>query len=127
MRDGGTTTRSMSLPAILLRLEGLAALTLSVLLFARHDGNWLLFALLLLAPDLSALGYLTGSRIGSTTYNIVHTYALPAILGATGLIADSDLAIHLALIWTAHIGMDRLLGYGLKYPGGFKDTHLSRV
>ena len=62
-----------SLPAILLRLEGLTALAFSVLLYARHDGNWILFAVLLLAPDLSALGYLAGKRVGATSYNFAHT------------------------------------------------------
>ncbi|HYI15926.1 MAG TPA: DUF4260 family protein, partial [Thermomicrobiales bacterium] len=56
-----------------------------------------------------------------------HTYILPVILGAAGLLGDSDLTTSLALIWAAHIGMDRSIGYGLKYPGAFKDTHLSRV
>ena len=120
-------TRRYSMPAILLRLEGLATLALSVLLYARNDGSWLLFAFLLLAPDLSALGYLAGTRAGATTYNIAHTYAMPAVLGAASLLGDSDLTVSLALIWTAHIGMDRTIGYGLKYPTDFKDTHLSRV
>lgn len=118
---------SPSLPRMLLRLEGLAALAICALLYARHDGSWLLFAVLFLAPDLSALGYLAGKRVGTVSYNIVHTYALPAILGLSGLAGDSDLAVSLALIWATHIGMDRMLGYGLKYPSDFKDTHLTRV
>lgn len=116
-----------SLPAILLRFEGLAAFIISVVLYARHDGSWFLFAILLLSPDLSALGFLTGTRVGTISYNIVHTYALPAMLGMSGLVSGNDLAVSLALIWSAHIGMDRTVGYGLKYPSGFKDTHLSRV
>ena len=119
--------RQYSFPAILLRLEGLAAFIASIVLYGRTDSSWIWFFVLLLAPDLSALGFLGGPRLGSTTYNIAHTYALPVILGITGLLADSDLTIALALIWSAHIGMDRILGYGLKYPSGFKDTHLSRV
>jgi hypothetical protein len=121
------TPRRPSLPSILLRLEGLAAFAISILLYARHDGSLWLFVVLLLAPDLSAVGYLAGKRAGATTYNIAHTYALPAILGGAGLLGGSDLAISLALIWAAHIGMDRAVGYGLKYPSDFKDTHLSRV
>jgi len=114
-------------PAILLRLEGLAAFVTSAVLYDRHDGSWLWFFVFLLAPDLSALGFMAGSRVGTVTYNIAHTYALPVALGISGLLADSDLAVTAALIWTAHIGMDRAIGYGLKYPSGFKDTHLSRV
>lgn len=121
------TTGRYRLPATLLRIEGLAALVASILLYARHDGSWLLFVVLPLSPDLSALGYLADKRVGATTYNIVHTYTLPVILGGAGLLGGSDLTISLALIWAAHIGMDRAVGYGLKYPSDFKDTHLSRV
>ena len=116
-----------SLPGMLLRLEGLAAFAVSVLLYARHDASWLLFGVLALAPDLSTLGFLGGPRAGTIAYNVAHTYALPAIFAAAGLLGDNDLAISLALIWAAHIGLDRAIGYGLKYPGAFKDTHLSRV
>lgn len=121
------TTGRPSLPAILLRIEGLTAFATGILLYARHDGSLWLFVVLLLAPDLSALGFLAGKRAGAATYNIAHTYALPAILGGAGLLGGSDLAVSLALIWAAHIGMDRTVGYGLKYPSDFKDTHLSRV
>ena len=116
-----------SLPGMLLRLEGLAAFAISILLYARLDASWLLLIVLALAPDLSAIGYLGGQRAGTIAYNIAHTYTLPAILGGAGLLGDSDLAISLALIWAAHIGMDRAIGYGLKYPSAFKDTHMSRV
>ena len=81
--------------------------------------------LLALAPDLSMLGYLAGPRIGAATYNVVHTYALPVLLGGFGAWTESPLLIQVALVWAAHIGADRVAGYGLKYPTGFKYTHLS--
>jgi hypothetical protein len=118
---------TMSLPALLLRLEGAALLVGAVLLYREHDASWLLFAVLLFAPDLSMLGYLAGTRIGAIAYNVAHTTALPIVIGVTGLLAGSDLAISLGLIWLAHIGLDRAIGYGLKYPEGFKATHLARV
>ena len=86
-----------------------------------------MFLLLFLAPDLSMLGYLANPRLGSLVYNLAHTYFVPLVLAGIGLVASSHLCILLALIWAAHIGMDRLLGYGLKYPTAFKDTHLQRV
>lgn len=98
-----------------------------MLLYWLNGGSWILFVLLLLAPDLSMLGYLAGSRIGAAIYNAFHTYALPVILAAYGLLEGSSLAVSMALIWLAHIGVDRLLGYGLKYASGFTDTHLDRV
>ena len=114
-------------PAALLRVEGVALLVLSVLLYRVNGGGWLIFGVLLLAPDLSMLGYLAGPRVGAAIYNALHTYAMPAVVGALGTIFASPLMVAVALIWFAHIGMDRTVGYGLKYPSSFKDTHLERV
>jgi hypothetical protein len=114
-------------PATLLRVEGVALLSLSVLLYRVNGGSWLLFGVLLLAPDLSMLGYLAGPKVGAAIYNAFHTYGIPAVVGALGMIFASPVAIAVALIWFAHIGMDRTVGYGLKYPTSFKDTHLERV
>jgi hypothetical protein len=111
-------------PNAILRLEGLAALVLAVLGFQRLGGSWLLFAELFLLPDLSMLGYLAGRRLGAAAYNIAHSYIGPALLGALGAALVSPTAMQVALIWAAHIGFDRLLGYGLKYPTAFGDTHL---
>jgi hypothetical protein len=114
-------------PAALLRVEGIALLVLSVLLYRVNGGSWLLFGVLLLTPDLSMLGYLAGTQVGAAIYNAFHTYAIPAAVGAFGMIFASPLMVAVALIWFAHIGMDRTVGYGLKYPSSFKDTHLQRV
>ena len=115
------------LPRSLLHVEGFAVLV-GVLAVYFHEGyGWLLLVVLFLAPDLSMLGYVGGPRLGSLTYDLVHTYAGPIALALVGVLGDAELATQLALIWLAHIGMDRLLGYGLKYPTGFKDTHLQRV
>lgn len=112
---------------LLLRLEGLVALALAVVLYARADASWWLFALLVLAPDLSMVGYLKDERIGARAYNLVHTYLGPALLGAAAWWLGSAPAGHVALIWVAHIGFDRLLGFGLKHPTGFGDTHLGGI
>ncbi|MDZ7778355.1 MAG: DUF4260 domain-containing protein [Gemmatimonadota bacterium] len=112
---------------ILLRLEGVVVLGASVLAYASLGAPWLLFALLILAPDLSILGYLGGPRIGAVFYNLAHTYAAPALLAALALVRLQPDLVAAALIWTAHIGLDRALGFGLKLPTGFKDTHLGRL
>ena len=114
-------------PAALLRVEGVALLALGVLLYRVNGGSWLMFGVLLLAPDLSMLGYLAGPKVGAAIYNAFHTYAGPAVVGASGMVFASPVAMAVALIWFAHIGMDRTVGYGLKYPTSFKDTHLQRV
>ncbi|MFP3947912.1 MAG: DUF4260 domain-containing protein [Longimicrobiales bacterium] len=111
----------------LLRLEGLAVLLLALTLFSTLDGSWLLFALLVLLPDLSMLGYLGGARVGAITYNAAHTYLGPALLGGAAWWLADPLSGHVALIWTSHIGLDRLFGFGLKLPTGFGDTHLGSI
>lgn len=115
------------LPSRLLRLEGLAVAVGALVLYFHADYGWLLLVLLILAPDLSMLGYLGGTTVGAVSYDAVHTTLIPITLGLVVVLADSGIAIQIALIWLAHIGVDRLLGYGLKYPSGFKDTHLQRV
>ena len=89
--------------------------------------SWLWFAVLFLAPDLSIAGYLAGSRAGAWTYNLAHTYALALGLLATGLITEHRTLFGAGLIWCAHIGFDRLFGYGLKSPEGFRFTHLGKI
>jgi Domain of unknown function (DUF4260) len=115
------------LPARLLRLEGLAVAVGAVALYFDQGYGWLALLLLILAPDLSALGYIAGSRVGAATYDLAHTYVGPVALGVAGVLGGWDTGVQLALIWLAHIGADRLLGYGLKYPTAFRDTHLQRV
>jgi hypothetical protein len=115
------------LPSVLLRLEGLALVAAALTLYFDRGYGWVLLVVLVLAPDVSMLGYLAGPRVGAVTYDTVHTTVAPVALGAAGVLAGADLAVQLALIWLAHIGADRLLGYGLKYPSAFKDTHLQRV
>jgi hypothetical protein len=121
------TERISSLPAILLRLEGVVVFFGAIALYISQGASGLLFGLLLFAPDLSMVGYRINPRFGSWMYNAVHTYALPAMLLALAFAARWAPGIHIALIWFAHIGMDRMLGFGLKYPTNFKDTHLQRV
>ena len=114
-------------PRWLLHGEGAALLGVVLVAWALTGGSWWLFALLLLAPDLSALGYLVNVRVGAAAYNLVHTQILPAILLAVGYFSGRQVLIYLALIWLGHIGLDRLTGFGLKYPTKFQDTHLQRV
>lgn len=116
-----------SMPGLLLRIEGLCVLIAAGVLYGSQSYSWLIFALLLLAPDLSMLGYLFSQTAGSISYNLFHTYALPLSLALISFLVAAPLGIQLALIWLAHIGMDRAVGYGLKYATGFKDTHLERV
>ena len=110
-----------------LRLEGLAAFGIGLALFGASGGNWLFLVPLLLLPDISAVGYLAGPRIGTFTYNLVHNW-VPGIvtLGDRAWLASPTILIAAAIL-IAHVGMDRAVGYGLKLPSSFHDTHLGRM
>lgn len=114
-------------PRVLLRLEGLAALAGAVLAYDAFYASWPRFALLLLLPDVALVGYLAGPRVGSLAYNASHTYLAPALLGVFAYVSVLPGAWPICLIWVAHIGMDRMLGFGLKFATAFKDTHLGVV
>jgi hypothetical protein len=110
-----------------LRLEALAAFAAAVAVYGQGGFSWTAFALFFLAPDLAMLGYFAGPRVGAVIYNLAHSLALALALAGAGYFAGVPLAAAAGLIWIAHIGFDRALGYGLKYPTGFDDTHLGRT
>lgn len=107
-----------------LKIEGLALFAAAAAAYAWRGDSWWLFAILFLAPDLSFLGFLAGPRIGAYAYDALHTTIGPLALLALGFFAGIDLALSIGLIWLAHVGLDRALGYGLRYPGNFAVTHL---
>jgi|SRR6187402_49134 len=109
----------------LLRLEGLAVLLASIFFFEVGHGRWSIFALLFFAPDLSFVLYAIDRKLATAGYNAMHSYLLPVALLCLGVLHPAVMPY--ALIWTAHIGFDRALGYGLKYESGFGDTHLGRL
>lgn len=111
----------------LLRLEGLTLFVGMTLLYAVWDGSWWVYAILFLAPDLSFLGYLAGPKAGAILYNAAHSYLAPVALITAGFALSSPLVLSVAMIWLAHIGLDRALGFGLKYFAGFVFTHLGRI
>ena len=120
-------SKLLNSPLWLLKLEGAVVFIIALVLYSRLESGWLLFVLLFFVPDVSMIGYAINTRIGATIYNLVHAYALPAIVELAGLFTVNVLLVSLGLIWFAHIGLDRLLGFGLKYPTEFKDTHMQHV
>ncbi len=115
------------MPNLLLRIEGLTIMALSIYFYYYMNFSWLIFIVLLLTPDLATLGYLTSMKIGSILYNLFHTYSTPTIILLISLFINNEFILMISLIWFAHIGMDRMFGYGLKYATNFRDTHLNRV
>jgi Domain of unknown function (DUF4260) len=127
VRLEASTATSSPQTVTLERLEGLTLLAASVAVYAIIGPNWVQFTVLVFAPDLAMLGYLRGPRVGAITYNLAHVQLLPLALGAFGLFATHPFALQLALIWLAHIGLDRALGYGLKLETGFSDTTFGKI
>ena len=119
--------RVLTRPSLLLRAEGGMVFGASLLLYGELRANWVLFVVLVLAPDLSMLGYLLGLRFGTALYNLVHALVVPLLLIALSIFYKQFWLLPYGLIWTAHIGLDRLLGFGLKYPTRFSDTHFERL
>ena len=111
-------------PRAWLRLEGLALLTAAIAGFAWVGETWWLFGLLLLAPDLSAVGYVFGRSVGARVYNAAHAMPVPLALAVLGVWTDQMIVVALSLTWLAHIGLDRAMSYGLKYPDHPGHTHL---
>jgi hypothetical protein len=109
------------------RLEWVVVAVAAIAFYAAGGSSWWLFVLLILAPDLSMLGYLAGPRVGAISYNALHILISPVLLLLAGHFGGSAIATAIALIWIIHIAIDRALGYGLKLPSGFQDTHLGRI
>jgi len=127
MSTNSPTVQGISMPRLLLHIEGLAILFVSLFLYGNLDFGWGTFALFLLAPDLAVIPYAINKQAGQVVYNLVHTIIFPLALGVYSVLNANDLGLQISLIWFAHIGMDHLFGYGFKYPGSFKETHFSRV
>lgn len=123
-RSGGTVT---GLPRRWLRLEAAVLLAGSLIAYSATRQSWWLVPLTILLPDLLAVGYVAGTRLGAHLYNAAHSTALPAAAAGLGWWQGRPLVLALGLVWLAHIGVDRLLGYGLKYDDNFQHTHLGHL
>lgn len=111
----------------IIRMENLLALMVCLCLYAQCDFSWLVFICAFFIPDISMFGYLINAKVGSRMYNLCHTYIWALVLGMFGLLSGRAIFIQVCLIWIAHISMDRVLGYGLKYAAGFKETTLQKI
>jgi hypothetical protein len=126
-RTVGSLAAVEGMPRAWLRAEGLAALAAGAAVYLHLGGQLVWLVPLLLAVDVSMIGYVAGSRVGAATYNLAHNWALGlSVLGVAWWLGLPVLALAGA-IFVAHTGMDRAAGYGLKYPTAFGDTHLGRL
>jgi len=127
------TMNSIPVPALdkhvrtWLRLEGVAALIAGIAIFGRLGGDWPWFVPAILLVDVSMVGYLGGPRVGAIIYNLAHQWAVALVLLGAGLALNLPILALVGAVVVAHVGMDRALGYGLKLPTDFRDTHLGRI
>ncbi len=114
-------------PGVLLRVEEVALFAVAVALYWQMHFSWVLFAVLFLVPDLFMVGFLASPRVGAAIYNFGHWLVWPLLAFAVGYGTGRRVWMAAGIIWLAHIALDRMLGFGLKYPTAFKDTHLQHV
>jgi len=114
-------------PRWLLSAEGAAVFAASVAFYAHGHFRWWLFAVLILVPDVFMIGYAINVKLGATMYNLVHTAVGPIVLLLLAGTLPAPQLTPYGLIWLAHLGFDRMIGAGLKYPTQFRDTHLQHV
>jgi len=114
-------------PRWLLHAEGAAVFAATLVFYAHWHFRWWLFAVLILVPDVFMIGYAINVKLGATLYNVVHTSVGPIVLLLLATILPAPQLTPYGLIWLAHLGFDRMIGAGLKYPTQFRDTHLQHV
>ncbi|HFJ9426826.1 DUF4260 domain-containing protein [Bacillus cereus] len=111
----------------IVHFEGMVVFLATIYMYSIYEFNWIIFFVFLLAPDLSMLAYGINNHVGAKIYNVCHTYIISILIVLIGVYFKIDTVIMIGLIWTAHIGMDRMFGYGWKYETDFKDTHIQRL
>lgn len=108
----------------MLKMEELGMFLLSVFLFAQLDYVWWIYLALILTPDIGMLGYLINTKIGAHLYNLFHHKGIAVLVGIIGFLGENAEVQLAGIILFGHSSMDRIFGYGLKYPDSFKHTHL---
>jgi Domain of unknown function (DUF4260) len=115
----------------ILQVEGAVLFAASLAIFSTLNASWWMYVVLFFVPDVSFAAYLAGPRIGAFAYNVMHSTIGPILLAGAAWWLGFDILgqvlIATAVIWIGHVGFDRMLGYGLKYASGFKDTHLGKL
>jgi hypothetical protein len=110
-----------------LRLEALCVLIAALIAYSKVGSGWGTFALFFFVPDISFIGYIANKRVGAISYNLAHSYIGGVACLVSGSVLSAPTLVCVGIIWCAHVGFDRALGYGLKYAEGFGFTHLGRI
>ncbi|MDX1462342.1 MAG: DUF4260 domain-containing protein [Marinirhabdus sp.] len=110
-----------------LKIEELGLFVLGICAFSTLPFAWWWFLVLLLTPDIGMLGYLVNNKVGAFTYNMFHHRAVAVAFIIFGYFYANEIILLIGVMLFSHIAFDRMFGYGLKYPSGFKDTHLGKI
>lgn len=111
----------------IIKLEELSLFILGIYLFSLLTYQWWWFLALILAPDLSMLGYIFGNKSGAFLYNFFHHKGIAVLIYLFGSYFKIEILQLAGIILFSHAAMDRIFGYGLKYITGFEDTHLGKI
>ncbi len=112
-----------------LKLEEVGILSMAVfgLYLQPLEYSWWMWIILFLLPDIGMIGYLVNAGVGAFTYNLLHHRLLGAVLLGYGYYMLKPSWCVAGLIILAHASFDRILGFGLKYPDHFKNTHMGWI
>lgn len=110
-----------------LKVEEFGMFLLSIFLFSQLDYSWWLYLALFFLPDIGMLGYLINTKIGADLYNLFHHKGIAILILIAGYTVDVPAMQLAGVVLFGHSSFDRMVGYGLKYPNDFKNTHLGRI
>ena len=111
----------------IVRIENGCAFAISFYIYMLLDFPIWLFFVLLLVPDITMIGYVINKEIGAVVYNFGHSLISPLVILLSYFYFSKDYLLMISIIWIAHIFMDRLLGFGLKYGDSFNKTHIQKL
>ena len=111
----------------LLKLEEVAIFLFCIFLFSLLPLPWWWFVVFLLLPDISMIGYVFNPKVGAFTYNLLHHRLVATLIAIYAIIIGNEYWQFAAIILFAHISLDRVFGYGLKYSDSFNNTHLGKI
>jgi len=110
-----------------LKIEELAQFVFGIFLFSRLSFEWWWFPLLILTPDIGMIGYLFNTKTGAWIYNLFHHKGVGVFLMLIGFYFKNETLSLIGIILFSHSSLDRIFGYGLKYPDSFHKTHLGEI
>lgn len=112
----------------IVRLEYAALAATAAYFFIQQGFGWYWLVPMFFVYDIGMVGYAINSKVGAVIYNSTHSLFVPLVfIVLYAAWQPSSWLLFIALTQLFHIGIDRFLGYGLKYGAGFRHTHLGTI